>query len=84
MLFSGYNPYGPRPAPAEACDVPLYIFQAAKDIKAMCLSADGRTAYRLRMGVIEEAYWDEAKREFGRSWWRLQEAEDFPSGAVRM
>lgn len=87
MLFNGYNPYshhGTKPAPTEACDVPLYIFQAAKDIKAMCLSADGRTAYRIRMGEIEETYWNEEKGSFGRSWWRLADASDFPAGAVRM
>jgi hypothetical protein len=63
--------------------VPLHVFKAAKDIKAMCLSADGRTAYRMRMGVVEEAYWNEEEGAFD-SWWVMADASDFPAGAVRM
>jgi hypothetical protein len=62
--------------------VPLAVFHAARNAGAMCLSADGRTAYRMRMGVIEKAFWDEEVGRFD-SWWAT-ELEGWPGEAVRM
>lgn len=66
-----------------AADVPLERFHAAQRAGAMCLSADGRTAYRVQMGVVEQCFWNEEDGDFD-SWWLLPNIDDFPAGAVRM
>jgi len=83
MIFTGYNPYGPhgsRTAPAPP-DVPLSQFNAAYDVNATHLSADGLRAYIEYEFSVRVCFWDEESKAFGSS---FPCEQGLPADAVRM
>lgn len=67
MIFTGYNPYGPRTKPTEPANaIPLANFKAAQQINdATHISADGGCVY---VNDGERVYyWDDEKRDYGSS-----------------
>ncbi len=53
--FQGYNPYKKVESPLE---IPSSVFEAARQVNATHLSADGALAYTTRYGQALVAKWD--------------------------
>jgi hypothetical protein len=84
-LPQNYNPFGPhgsRTAPAPP-DVPLSQFQAAQNVNATHLSADGKIAYDERQSSVWYCNWDEETKAFGY-WFKVLDYSGLPANAVRM
>lgn len=77
--FYGYHAPGYKPATPERPDIPAHVKRAAIEAGASHLSADGKTAYRLRFGKVDETY---LKSGFD-SWW-VTSREGLPDGAVKL
>lgn len=78
-----YNPFGPHaPTTTDLPTVPQSRLSAAERAGATHLSADGETAYMLRMGRVCWADWSEEGGRFG-GWWESK-AEELPVGAVTL
>jgi len=82
-LPQNYNPFGPhgRQKPALQTDVPLFQFQAAQNINATHLSADGLRVYIEYEFSVRVCYWDEESKAFGSS---FPCEQGLPADAVRM
>ena len=82
MPFSGYHPPGYRSQPKEASsEVPLAQFQAAQNVNATHLSADGLRVYIEYEFSVRVCYWDEESKAFGSS---FPCEQGLPADAVRM
>lgn len=73
------NPHHPRyVAPVAEPEIPASVRAKAIAVNASHLSADGATAFALRMGEWCKAFWDDKGRKFG-SWYSC---EGLPCGVV--
>lgn len=75
------NPHHPRYVPPTVePEIPASVKEAAKRCGASHLSADGQTAFSLRMGEWCKAFWDDEGRKFG-SWYSC---DGLPGGAIKL
>ncbi len=67
MIFTGYNPYGPRTKPTEPANaIPLANFKAAQSIpNATHISADGARVFTNDGARVY--YWDAESKRYGSS-----------------
>lgn len=71
------NPYHPRQSLPVNNDIPEKIINALIDAGASHLSKDGKTAYRLRFGLLEYA------TDNFESWW-VTDMTEIPEETVKL
>jgi len=87
MIGNYYPHFPPRPPTPPTAghtalpDVPLAQFQAAQEVNATHLSADGLRVYIEYEFSVRVCYWDEESKVFGSS---FPCDEGLPADAVRM
>ena len=88
-IFQGYHPPSYQPNPhrpvrvpplPQPVEIPESVKKAAIKAGASHISADGKTAFVLRMGKVCRSHWDGVRFE---SWWATEE-EVLPCGVVEL